>query len=68
MFEQFVGMGFDEVVAQLSQLVGLVDVDREYGSVSYTDSEFGWYSSDSYEFLFEEDVCVGVEVYPYEED
>jgi hypothetical protein len=52
----------------VSQLEGLFSVDREYGSVWYTPSEYGWESDDTYEFLFEDDVCVGVEVEEYEED
>lgn len=68
MFEMFVGLGFDEVVEKVAQLDGLMSVDREYGSVWYTPSEFGWESDDTYEFLFEDDICVGVEVDLYEED
>lgn len=68
MFEMFVGLGFDKVVEKVAQLEGLMEADREYGSVWYTPSEFGWESDDTYEFLFEDDVCVGVEVDLYEED
>ena len=68
MFEMFVGLGFDEVVEKVAQLDGLFSADKEYGSVWYTPSEFGWESDDTYEFLFEDDVCVGVEVDLYEED
>lgn len=68
MFEMFVGLGFDEVVEKVAQLDGLFSADKEYGSVWYTPSEFGWESDDTYEFLFEDGVCVGVEVDLYEED
>ena len=68
MFEKCVGMEFDKVVEMVSQLKGLVDADREYGSVWYTPSEYGWASDDTYEFLFEDDVCVDVELDEYEED
>lgn len=68
MFEMCVGMEFDKVVEMVSQLEGLFSADREYGSVWYTSSQFGWESGDTYEFLFEDDVCVGVELDEYEED
>ena len=68
MFEKYVGMEFDKVVEMVSQLKGLVSADREYGSVWYTPSEYGWESDDTYEFLFEDDVCVEVELEEYEED
>jgi hypothetical protein len=68
MFEKCVGMEFDKVVEMVSQLEGLFSVDREYGSVWYTPSEYGWESDDTYEFLFEDDVCVDVELEEYEED
>lgn len=48
LFEEFIGLEFDEVKEKISQLKGL---DREYG------------------FLFEEGICIGVEVIDsYEED
>ena len=68
MFEKYVGMKFDEVVEMLSQLEGLVEVVEEDNSILYTNSPYGWCSSDTYEFLFEDDICVGYEVDPYEED
>ena len=68
MFEKYVGMKFDEVVEMLSQLDGLVEVVEEDNSILYADSPYGWCSSDTYEFLFENDICVGYEVDPYEED
>ncbi len=68
MFEMCLGMKFDEVVIMVSEMDGMYDADREYGSVWYTPSEFGWESDDTYEFLFEDDVCVGVELEEYEED
>ena len=68
MFEKCVGMEFDKVVEMVSQLKGLFSVEREYGSIWYTPSEFGWESDDAYEFLFEDDICVSVEVDLYEED
>jgi hypothetical protein len=64
--EKYLGMKFDEVVEMLSQLKGLVDADAEM--VRYTPSPYGWASDDTYEFSFENGVCVGVEVDPYEED
>ena len=63
--ERFVGMEFDVVVEELSQMEGLVDADREYGSVWFSLSEFGWASADVYEFLFEDGVCVGYELDEY---
>ena len=68
MFEMCVGMEFDKVVEMVAQLDGLMEADREYGSIWYTVSPFGWESDDTYEFLFEDDVCVGVELDEYEED
>lgn len=68
MFEMCLGMKFDEVVAMVSEMDGMYDTDREYGSVWYTPSEFGWESDDTYEFLFEDDVCVGILLEEYEED
>ena len=68
MFEMFVGLKFDEVVEKVAQLDGLFSADQEYGSVWYTPSQYGWESDDTYEFLFEDDVCVGVEGDLYEED
>ena len=67
MFEKYVGMKFDVVFKMLSQLEGLVEiVDKD--SILYTDSPFGWCSADTYEFLFEDNICVGYEIDPYEED
>ena len=66
--EKYLGMKFEEVVEMLSQLKGLVDVDAESEMVLYTASPYGWASDDTYEFSFENGVCVGVEVDPYEED
>lgn len=68
MFEKYVGMKFDEVFKMLSQLEGLVEIDDEDNSILYTSSPFGWCSADTYEFLFENDICVGYEIDPYEED
>lgn len=68
MFEQCVGMEFEEVVAMVSQLEGLVDADEEYGSVFYSLSSYGWESADVYEFVFEDGVCVEVILDEYEED
>ena len=66
MFEKYVGMKFDVVLKMLSQLEGLVEVVDD--SILYTDSPFGWCSADTYEFLFEDNICVSYEVDPYEED
>ena len=66
--ERYLGMKFEEVVEMLSQLKGLVDVDAESEMVLYTPSEFGWASDDTYEFSFENGVCVDIEVNLYEED
>ena len=68
MFEKYVGMKFNDVVEMLSQLEGLVEIDYEYNSILYTDSPFGWCSADTYEFMFENNICVGYEIDPYEED
>jgi hypothetical protein len=67
-FTKCLEMKFDEVEKILSQLEGLINSDKEEGSILYTPSPYGWSSDDTYEFVFIDDICVSIEVDSYEED
>jgi hypothetical protein len=63
MFKKCIGMKFDEVEKMVSQLGGLTESYQIDGQILYTSSPNGWFSDTVYEFLFEKDICVEIEVH-----